>query len=108
MVATASTEAAGNDTLLGRRRQDTLRGGPGATSSSCGAGRDVAYADGRTASAKTAKPPRGSSAPVVLLVDDDARIRRAVGTGLTLEGFEVVPASGGRAALEAIARICRR
>ena len=43
--------------------------------------------------------------PVVLLVDDDERIRRAVGTGLTLEGFEVVPASGGRAALEAVERI---
>jgi DNA-binding response OmpR family regulator len=43
--------------------------------------------------------------PVVLLVDDDARIRRTVGTGLTLEGFEVVPASGGRAALEAIERV---
>jgi DNA-binding response OmpR family regulator len=39
---------------------------------------------------------------VVLLVDDDARIRKAVGTGLTLEGFEVVPASGGRAALAAV------
>ena len=43
--------------------------------------------------------------PVVLLVDDDARIRKTVGTGLTLEGFEVVPASGGRAALEAVERI---
>ncbi len=40
--------------------------------------------------------------PVVLLVDDDARILRAVGAGLTLEGFEVVPASGGRAALAAV------
>jgi DNA-binding response OmpR family regulator len=43
--------------------------------------------------------------PVVLLVDDDERIRKAVGTGLSLEGFEVVPASGGRAALEAVERI---
>ena len=43
--------------------------------------------------------------PVVLLVDDDARIRKAVGAGLALEGFDVVPASGGRAALEAVARI---
>jgi DNA-binding response OmpR family regulator len=43
--------------------------------------------------------------PVVLLVDDDAAIRRSVATGLELEGFEVVPASGGRAALEAVARI---
>jgi DNA-binding response OmpR family regulator len=43
--------------------------------------------------------------PVVLLVDDDARILRAVGAGLTLEGFDVVPASGGRAALAAVERI---
>ncbi len=40
--------------------------------------------------------------PLVLLVDDDAAIRRAVGAGLELEGFRVVPASGGRAALAAI------
>jgi DNA-binding response OmpR family regulator len=40
--------------------------------------------------------------PVVLLVDDDAAIRRAVGAGLELEGFRVVRASGGRAALAAI------
>jgi DNA-binding response OmpR family regulator len=46
----------------------------------------------------------GKSA-VVLLVDDDARIRRTVGAGLRLEGFEVVPASGGRAALAAIEQI---
>ena len=44
-------------------------------------------------------------AAVVLLVDDDARIRRTVGAGLTLEGFEVVPASGGRAALAAVEQI---
>jgi DNA-binding response OmpR family regulator len=37
----------------------------------------------------------------VLLVDDDAGIRRTVGEGLELEGFRVVPASGGRAALAA-------
>lgn len=43
--------------------------------------------------------------PVVLLVDDDAAIRRSVAMGLELEGFEVVPASGGRAALEAVERI---
>ena len=42
---------------------------------------------------------------VVLLVDDDARIRRTVGAGLRLEGFEVVPASGGRAALAAVEQI---
>ena len=40
--------------------------------------------------------------PLVLLVDDDAAIRRAVGAGLELEGFRVVRASGGRAALAAI------
>ena len=40
--------------------------------------------------------------PVVLLVDDDAAIRRSVAEGLELEGFSVVPASGGRAALAAL------
>jgi DNA-binding response OmpR family regulator len=44
----------------------------------------------------------GGPGPVVLLVDDDAAIRRAVGAGLELEGFRVVRASGGRAALAAI------
>jgi DNA-binding response OmpR family regulator len=39
--------------------------------------------------------------PTVLLVDDDSAIRRTVATGLELEGFHVVPASGGRAALAA-------
>jgi DNA-binding response OmpR family regulator len=43
--------------------------------------------------------------PVVLLVDDDAAIRRAVGAGLELEGFRVVRASGGRAALAAVAAV---
>jgi DNA-binding response OmpR family regulator len=43
--------------------------------------------------------------PVVLLVDDDPAIRRAVAAGLELEGFDVVPASGGRAGLEAAARV---
>ena len=38
----------------------------------------------------------------MLLVDDDAAIRRIVAEGLELEGFEVVPASGGRAALAAV------
>ncbi len=47
----------------------------------------------------------GGAPPLVLLVDDDARIRKAVGTGLTLEGFEVVPASGGRAALAAVEQL---
>lgn len=49
-----------------------------------------------------ADPPAG---PVVLLVDDDPAIRRTVAAGLELEGFDVVPASGGRAALEAAARV---
>ena len=43
--------------------------------------------------------------PVVLLVDDDAAIRRSVAVGLELEGFRVVSASGGRAALEAVERM---
>lgn len=46
--------------------------------------------------------PARDGAPVVLLVDDDAAIRRAVADGLELEGFSVVPASGGRAALAAL------
>jgi len=45
--------------------------------------------------------PPGPQGPMVLLVDDDAAIRRAVGAGLELEGFRVVRASGGRAALAA-------
>ena len=48
------------------------------------------------------EPDGGPARPVVLLVDDDAAIRRAVGAGLELEGFRVVRASGGRAALAAI------
>jgi len=48
-------------------------------------------------------PP--AAGPVVLLVDDDPAIRRAVSAGLELEGFTVVAASGGRAALEAAARM---
>ena len=43
----------------------------------------------------------GEQGAAVLLVDDDAAIRRTVGAGLELEGFRVVPASGGRAALVA-------
>lgn len=46
----------------------------------------------------------GDGRPLVLLVDDDATIRRILAVGLELEGFSVVPASGGRAALEALAR----
>jgi DNA-binding response OmpR family regulator len=46
--------------------------------------------------------PTDRGGPVVLLVDDDAAIRRAVGAGLELEGFRVVRASGGRAALAAV------
>ncbi len=49
-----------------------------------------------------AEAPAG---PLVLLVDDDAAVRRAVATGLELEGFAVVSASGGRAALEAVRRL---
>ena len=50
-----------------------------------------------------AAPGRASSGrPVVLLVDDDAAIRRTMTVGLGLEGFDVVCASGGRAALEAV------
>jgi len=41
----------------------------------------------------------GPAGPVVLLVDDHDAIRRTVAAGLELEGFSVVPASGGRAAL---------
>ncbi len=48
-----------------------------------------------------------AGAPVVLLVDDDAAIRRAVAEGLELEGFQVVPASGGRPALAAVEGIYR-
>ena len=43
--------------------------------------------------------------PLVLLVDDDAAIRRSVAVGLELEGFRVISASGGRAALEAVERV---
>ncbi len=43
--------------------------------------------------------------PLVLLVDDDAAIRRSVSAGLELEGFRVVCASGGRAGLEAVDRV---
>lgn len=50
-----------------------------------------------------ADPP--AAGPVVLLVDDDAAIRKTVAAGLALEGFAVIPASGGRAALEAVHRM---
>jgi DNA-binding response OmpR family regulator len=49
--------------------------------------------------------PARSAGPVVLLVDDHAAIRRTVAAGLELEGFSVVAASCGRAALEAAARV---
>jgi DNA-binding response OmpR family regulator len=45
---------------------------------------------------------RRPARPVVLLVDDDAAIRRTLTVGLELEGFELVCASGGRAALAAV------
>jgi DNA-binding response OmpR family regulator len=44
----------------------------------------------------------GASGPLVLLVDDDAAIRRSVSIALELEGFQVISASGGRPALEAV------
>ena len=46
--------------------------------------------------------PAAAARPVVLLVDDDAAIRRTLAAGLELEGFTVVPASGGRPALVAL------
>jgi DNA-binding response OmpR family regulator len=49
--------------------------------------------------------PARPAGPVVLLVDDHDAIRRTVAAGLELEGFSVVPASGGRAALEAAERV---
>jgi DNA-binding response OmpR family regulator len=49
--------------------------------------------------------PESDRGPVVLLVDDDTAVRRSVAEGLELEGFEVVPASGGRAALAAVESI---
>src|SRR4051812_41157896 len=57
-----------------------------------------------TASASSVAEGAGGG-PVVLLVDDDPAIRRTVASGLELEGFSVVAASGGRAALEAVARV---
>jgi DNA-binding response OmpR family regulator len=42
--------------------------------------------------------------PRVLVIDDDASIRRAVGIVLSDEGFQVDEAPNGRAALEAIER----
>ncbi len=44
------------------------------------------------------------SRPLVLIVDDDAAIREALERALRLEGFAVEAASGGRAALSAVAR----
>jgi DNA-binding response OmpR family regulator len=52
-----------------------------------------------------ADPAPARARPVVLLVDDDAAIRRTVTVGLELEGFEIVCASGGRAALEAVSAV---
>jgi DNA-binding response OmpR family regulator len=52
-----------------------------------------------------AEPAARPAGPVVLLVDDDPAIRRALAAGLELEGFAVVPASGGKAALEAAERV---
>ena len=44
------------------------------------------------------------SEPLVLVVDDEATVRQALERALRLEGFAVETASGGRAALEAVAR----
>ena len=49
--------------------------------------------------------PAEDSRPLVLLVDDDAGIRRTLAIGLELEGFAVIAASGGRAALEAASKV---
>ena len=51
--------------------------------------------------AEPSRPAR-SGRPVVLLVDDDVAIRRTMTVGLELEGFRIVCASGGKAALEAV------
>ena len=45
-----------------------------------------------------------TSDPLVLVVDDDAAIRQALERALTLEGFAVATAAGGRAALEEVVR----
>ena len=50
-------------------------------------------------------PAAAPARPVVLLVDDDAAIRRSVAAALELEGFDVVPASGGHAALAAASSV---
>ena len=42
--------------------------------------------------------------PLVLVVDDEARVRQALERALRLEGFAVSTASGGRAALEEVAQ----
>ena len=42
--------------------------------------------------------------PLVLVVDDDDAIREALERALRVEGFSVVTAPGGRAALESVAR----
>jgi DNA-binding response OmpR family regulator len=44
------------------------------------------------------------SEPLVLVVDDEATVRHALERALRLEGFAVTTASGGRAALEEVAR----
>ena len=44
------------------------------------------------------------ASPLVLVVDDDDAIREALERALRAEGFSVVTAAGGRAALESVAR----
>jgi DNA-binding response OmpR family regulator len=46
---------------------------------------------------------RGSN-PIVLVVDDEASVRQALERALRLEGYAVETASGGHAALDAVAR----
>ena len=118
----------GGDTLLGGAGDDRLNGGAGADiliggagndvirardgvrdRISCGPGRDRVIADAERPGRRRLRGRRAwlrtSAAPLVLLVDDDAAIRRTVTAGLELEGFRIVGASGGRAALEAAERV---
>ena len=48
--------------------------------------------------------PRTCPRPPILVVDDDAKIVRLVRTYLERDGFDVVTAADGRAALAAIER----
>ena len=112
----------GNDTLLGGAGNDRISGGPGSdasrpawartwcaretaawTTSPAGLVATASSPIPRTtwprATARSSSVDDGPAGPVVLLVDDHDAIRRTVAAGLELEGFSVVPASGGRAGL---------